>query len=275
MSDSPNPYAASIVEDSSEFKPAQFRPKMADYISARGRATFAVFGSAACLVCTVLEVGSLIMQIQLLQTAQTVGIDPAAAEANDTRHIIISIVSVVAAIVSLIALLVWIYRAYANLPALHAAEIEFTPGWAVGWFFVPFMNLVRPYQVVRNLWNGSDPHRFTLSGQVLGEPASGAIVGWWWGLRIASGLLGQVVLRLTQNASSIEDFLALSYATIIIVVICDIPLYVVQILLIRKAQQHQEQRYELVEKYRAYSQPGPPAANPFAEPGLAAPQTWH
>jgi len=35
-------------------------------------------------------------------------------------------------------------------------ESRFTPGWAVGYWFVPFVNLVRPYQIVADLWLRSD-----------------------------------------------------------------------------------------------------------------------
>jgi hypothetical protein len=267
MDDVSNPYASPQAAAPPDFAPSTLmKASVADYRSARGRANIATFLAAAYIVCAVLEIGSLVMQIQLLETAQTVGVDPAAAEANDTRHVFISMISLAAALGSLVALVVWIYRAYANLPALDANEIQFTPGWAVGWFFVPIMNLFRPYQVVRELWNESDPNRFTLSGQVLGEPASGAIVGWWWGLRIVSGVLGQVIFRMSGEAETIDGLLALSYVSIAAGALCDIPLHILQILLIRKTQRHQEQRYELVEKYRAFPMPGAAGANPFAEP---------
>jgi hypothetical protein len=267
MDDTSNPYASPQAAAPTDFAPSTLvRASVADYRSARGRANVATFLAAAYIITAVLEIGSLVMQIQLLQSAQTVGVDPAAAEANDIRHVFISMISLATALGSLVALLVWIYRAYANLPALQSNEIQFTPGWAVGWFFVPIMNLFRPYQVVRELWNGSDPNRFTLSGQVLDEPASSAIVGWWWGLRIASGVLGQVIFRMAAGAETIEGLLALSYVSIAVGALCDIPLHILQILLIRKTQHHQEQRYELVEKYRAYPLPSSDGANPFAEP---------
>jgi Domain of unknown function (DUF4328) len=44
--------------------------------------------------------------------------------------------------------LVWTHGCQRVLTRL-AAPVRFTPGWAVGWWFVPFANLVKPYQVMR------------------------------------------------------------------------------------------------------------------------------
>ncbi|HJS74675.1 MAG TPA: DUF4328 domain-containing protein [Vicinamibacteria bacterium] len=57
----------------------------------------------------------------------------------------------------LILLCLWVYRANANLEVLVPSGSEFTPGWAVGWFFVPIANLFKPYQVVSEIYRASDP----------------------------------------------------------------------------------------------------------------------
>jgi hypothetical protein len=65
--------------------------------------------------------------------------------------------------------LVWQHRDHRLLR--HAVgPTRFTPGWAVGWWFVPFANLVRPYQVVREAASVGE-----------GEPAvdSRLIISWW------------------------------------------------------------------------------------------------
>lgn len=61
----------------------------------------------------------------------------------------------------------WFYRAYANLPALGERTPRFTPGWAIGYFFIPFLNLFRPYQAAKEIWAAStrSPH--------------GLLVAWW------------------------------------------------------------------------------------------------
>lgn len=49
------------------------------------------------------------------------------------------------------------HRASRNLLTLKSAEQGFTPEKGVFWFFIPIMNLVKPWQVYRELFKGSDP----------------------------------------------------------------------------------------------------------------------
>jgi len=90
-----------------------------------------------------------------------------------------------------IATLCWIYRANANAHALGAADMMVSPGWAVGWFFVPLMNLAMPFIAVREMWKASaNPKDWQL------EPAPAAILVWWlfW---LASGIAGMIGFRLS------------------------------------------------------------------------------
>ena len=56
-----------------------------------------------------------------------------------------------------ILLLLWYYRNHRNLAALGASELRFTPGWAVVWWFIPILNLWKPYQVTVEVMKASDP----------------------------------------------------------------------------------------------------------------------
>ncbi len=49
------------------------------------------------------------------------------------------------------------HRASRNLLTLKSSEQGFTPEKAVMWFFIPIMNLIKPWQVFRELFRGSDP----------------------------------------------------------------------------------------------------------------------
>ncbi len=79
------------------------------------------------------------------------------ATANETRQTLIGVAQIVLSFVSSIVFLVWIYRSNKNLRSLSAGSLRFTPGWAVGWFFIPIMDLFRPYQVVKEIYKESDP----------------------------------------------------------------------------------------------------------------------
>jgi len=98
----------------------------------------------------------------------------------------------VAAISAEISFLVWVYRANLNCHGFGARSMQFSPGWSVGWYFIPFLNLYYPYQAMKEIWKASkNPQNWQR------ETGSG-LVGWWWALRIMSfvcaGPLGMVVV---------------------------------------------------------------------------------
>ena len=68
---------------------------------------------------------------------------------------IVGLVQMVLGIITGITFLRWIYRSNKNLRVLSDEAMTFTPGWSVGWYFVPFANLYKPYQVMKEIWTVS------------------------------------------------------------------------------------------------------------------------
>lgn len=116
---------------------------------------------------------------------------------------LISLVKFPVYVFAVVTFLMWIYRCYTNLPPLRSDNMEFSPGWAVGWWFVPFANLVKPFQAVRTLWSESDPdfdpnHGF-LSHVQAGAPGFMAL---WWAAWLLSNFTANVAGRLIDPESS-------------------------------------------------------------------------
>jgi hypothetical protein len=112
------------------------------------------------------------------------------------------------------AFLTWLHRARANLPALGIADARWSPGWAVGWWFGPGMNLIRPYQVIAEVWRASDPEAPAAGWRA--RPVS-AVLGWWWALFLAPLWYGVPVslLVVSRHGSAIPEsdaFLPLALA---------------------------------------------------------------
>ena len=102
---------------------------------------------------------------------------PAPVPESDSNSIdVIAAIDVLVFYASLVFFLRWIYCANVNARSLGASGMRFTPGWSVGWFFVPVANLVMPYQVMREIWQASSN-----PGNWKGEPVP-AKIGAWWGL---------------------------------------------------------------------------------------------
>jgi hypothetical protein len=90
----------------------------------------------------------------------------------------------------------WIHRAHRNARALGATHLEFTPGWAVGWYFVPIFNLWKTMQAMREIWHAS---RSPQSGSSDETPT---IIGVWWGLWLLTNFLAQVSIRYSLRAET-------------------------------------------------------------------------
>jgi hypothetical protein len=87
----------------------------------------------------------------------------------------------------------WIYRAHANLRAANIDRLQFTPGWAVGWYFIPIANLFKPFGAMRELWNASfDPE------SNFGADSPGS-VKLWWGCFVIGNILSNVAFRISMQ----------------------------------------------------------------------------
>ena len=102
--------------------------------------------------------GTLVLAIvAVFSSAATMGVLDVEGDPNDSRRRLIGSFQIWLFLGTSVAFLFWFHRVQKNLPALGGRELKYTPGWAVGGFFVPFLNLVRPIQVMREVWHGSDP----------------------------------------------------------------------------------------------------------------------
>lgn len=119
------------------------------------------------------------------------------ADANDARQGMIGLGYMAVFAVTGITFLRWVYRANSNCHGFGAQDMRFTPGWAVGYYFIPFVNLVRPYQVMKEICQVcKDPRNWS-------SVSAGALVNAWWTLQILSGFLGQLSFRISMEVKTI------------------------------------------------------------------------
>jgi hypothetical protein len=115
----------------------------------------------------------------------------------------------------------WIYRASVNAHAI-SDEMTISPGWAVGSYFIPILNLFRPFQAMREIWLASH-----LRGNWQPEPTPGLLVG-WWALWIVTNILGNVSWRL--DASMWEAATMIDIANAVL----NVPLCLILIAIMRR-----------------------------------------
>jgi Domain of unknown function (DUF4328) len=160
----------------------------------------------ASVAISVISVISGIVEYRLLQAIAAGQFDSdaemtAAAQANDLRQGIIGIAYIVLLLATSVVVLVWIYGANRNAHALGATGMRFTPGWAVGWYFIPIFNLWKPYQAMKEIWKANaDP------GNWQSQPRS-PLLPWWWFLWIVSCIVANAMFRYTLKAEELDELI--------------------------------------------------------------------
>ncbi len=124
--------------------------------------------------------------------------------ANDQKQAIISLVYIVVFIVSGILILKWIYRANYNARQLGAKEMQFTPGWSIGWYFIPITSLWKPYQAMKEIWKASHSPDDWRNASV------SSILPWWWFFWLVNNFLSQAVFRMSLGAKEIDELMNLN-----------------------------------------------------------------
>lgn len=146
-----------------------------------------------------------VAQLLLLERPFTVD----EGHANDARQRALWLASVGVFIVTGVVFLKWISRAGVNSRGFGVTDMEHSPGWAVGSYFVPILSLFRPYQAMKEIWQVShDPVNWR---QV---PASW-VMACWWTLWLLAGLLGQISFRIANSADTIEGLKVSTIVSII------------------------------------------------------------
>jgi hypothetical protein len=92
---------------------------------------------------------------------------------------------------AVVVFLVWMHNAALNVRAFGQAGLAFTPGWCVGWWFIPFASMWKPYQALKEIWRASDPESLEAESRdawrLRDVPRTFPS---WWGTYLASGVVG-------------------------------------------------------------------------------------
>ena len=144
---------------------------------------------------------STFLQFNLLQRIMKGNYSQAEAEANDLRHQIIVYTNVAIYIVCIVLFIMWFRRAYYNLVLSGKVYTEFGEGWAAGAWFVPFINLVRPFTIMKEIWVKTQDATDNLVTH-----KKHSILGWWWALWIINNIGTNITSRFFKG-SSLDDLL--------------------------------------------------------------------
>ncbi len=101
-----------------------------------------------------------------------------------------------------ILFLVWTNLAAKNVRAFGQIGLEYTPGWCVGWWFIPVASLYKPFDALREVWKASDPETV---GPAAAKPWAASVVPGifiaWWAVYLTNGFVAIIIALVNLDLS--------------------------------------------------------------------------
>ena len=163
--------------------------------------------AAGCLVSDLMQIVLLMDMFDGVYATRTAL--HAAAEANDRRQLAAAGLRLGAYAGSGALVLAWTWRANVAVRRLGARGLRFSPGWAVGWYFVPLANLLLPWRALQEIWRASAQPRDWQA-----QPAPGWL-GWWWFYLLVAGAAGAAAVLLPMGEVEMLELFAASAAMLL------------------------------------------------------------
>jgi hypothetical protein len=127
-------------------------------------------------------------------------------------------------IMTIIIFGMWIFRAAANIRDETELPMSDKPGWAVGWYFIPFANWFKPFTAMRQIWNASTGDHFNLD-------EGNSNLSLWWTLWLISNITANISFRMSMSGNA-EEMLQISQVLDIVSGITSIILFFIVVPLI-------------------------------------------
>lgn len=232
-------------------------PILNRYVPTEGRARLLIVLLILNAVVSLLSAGVSALGL-LFPISETEEITDPVVLAVGLLQIGVALISIVVYIATAVVFLMWLYRAYENLPSFGVPrrEIKYSSGWAVGSFFIPFVSLVVPYRAVKELWKKSVPN----ASRMFGDLSVPGYFPLWWAVWLISSIANQAHLRLEfREAITAET----SYTLGIVIGLIDVLSAVLALMVVREIEKQQTESSKLLSQPQMDMQPpGPPVFEP-------------
>ena len=99
--------------------------------------------------------------------------------------------------------LMWLYQASKNLRSFGQHSLEYTPGWCVGWWFIPIASLWKPFGAMREIWRASDPETVgPRPTHAWHEAPVTSLLPLWWGIYVLNGFVTMAIALSSMDFSA-------------------------------------------------------------------------
>lgn len=210
-------------------KPAQKVEKLRTVLPLSGRWAFFKYSQVAYIAAMIASIGLALATLDFFDDVERGAFASeaeiiAAGSAIDAVALPLGVAYIALFFVCALAYAMFYHRCMNNLHAEGARDATMSPGWVWGYFFIPFVNLVKPIEGIMQIWRGS-AH---LTG---GDPKIPATIGWWWASWLGGNFVGTIASRMSDysmDESGIENFelfklsLQFELASNLIILICSL-----------------------------------------------------
>lgn len=176
---------------------------------------------------------------------------------------LVSLAQLAFTVATYVFFLMWMHQAAKNVRAFNQPALTITPGWAVGWWFIPFASLWMPFVAMREIYKASDPKSVGPSAQHswMMSPVPPTF-GLWWGAYLLNSFLGAgavlASMDFTKGAPVMHGPNALTWISHVILAVAGV--LIVGIL--RTTAKRQEEAWPLVSSSPPSTNVDPPAPGP-------------
>jgi len=181
--------------------------------SNRQRAKYAMILIGLVILCDIILIIGYLFQIELLPRIESgIGYTLEEAERSDLILMVVGVLYTVVYIISVITFIQWFRRAYYNLHTIEK-NLLFTEGWAAGAWFVPILNLFRPYQIMQELYNKTFAILRT-NLESFSNKKNSNLVGTWWFAWIVANFIANIDTRVALRANELSELIDSAYLSI-------------------------------------------------------------
>jgi hypothetical protein len=133
---------------------------------------------------------------------------------SELAYTLVGLAQLAALIIAAVFFIRWFHLAHHNLGRLSDQPASHNSRWVIWGFFVPILNLVRPQQLMREIWSITGASWQGQPSRVVGLTQPADHVNLWWGLFLTTGFLGNAVGRFAWHATTAQETLLATWATV-------------------------------------------------------------